>query len=75
MKDLADSQTEEDLELSQMARETGTPVGTIACPHCGIVSHGAIKPYCTACEQMFWKGVKLITTEEEEEEETTTHED
>jgi len=36
------------------ALEYGIPIGTIACPHCGLVGSGAIEPVCPMCEQPYW---------------------
>ena len=36
-----------------------TPVGEIACPHCGIVHCGLIlSPICDWCEKNYWEEVK-----------------
>jgi hypothetical protein len=30
------------------------PVGEIACPECGTVQHGILKPYCELCDKPYW---------------------
>lgn len=41
----------------EVALEHGIPVGTIACPHCGLVSSGAIEPVCPMCERVYWEEI------------------
>ena len=37
------------------ALEYKMPVGTLACPHCGVVVTGAIdKPICGFCDKPYW---------------------
>jgi len=33
------------------------PVGTIGCPHCGVVSHGALSQTCGMCDKNYWEKV------------------
>lgn len=35
------------------------PVGTLACPHCGIVANGLIdEPICGSCDRPYWENNK-----------------
>jgi hypothetical protein len=36
------------------ALEYKIPIGTLACPHCGVVVSGAIDPICGWCERPYW---------------------
>jgi len=36
-----------------------TPVGTLACPHCGVVASGLIdEPICGFCDKPYWENNK-----------------
>lgn len=36
------------------AMKYGIPIGTIACPHCGVVATGALELTCPMCEKLYW---------------------
>ena len=35
------------------------PIGTLACPYCGVVASGAIEPICQWCERSYWEPNKI----------------
>ena len=54
---LHSSDLEQTNELSERALKIKMPVGTIACPHCGTVSHGAINTHCGMCNKSYFEKV------------------
>lgn len=36
------------------AKDLGFMVGKVGCPHCGIVTEGALTPICACCDQPYW---------------------
>lgn len=38
----------------ERAKELGVALGTIGCPHCGNVTHGALQPVCEMCDKPYW---------------------
>jgi hypothetical protein len=40
--------------MGKIAMEVKSPIGTIACPHCGSVVSGSIQPICCMCDKPYW---------------------
>lgn len=41
--------------VGSIARKVGVPLGTIACPNCGVIGNGVIEPVCPFCDKPYWR--------------------
>lgn len=43
-----------DKDQIEYSKEIKIPIGEVCCPHCGIVVHGLVLPFCQVCERSYY---------------------